>query len=265
MKNVIALLVTLTFCSAASAHTLWLLPSHFVLSKPNSWIAVDASAGNMTFQPDKGIALDNLKLYLPDGKVSDVTDVYKGKRKSMADVQLAGDGTYRLELSNGVRYMTSYELNGERKRLMADKTQRVAQLPDGATKVHTSQMRSRSFAYVTVNSPTEQVLALSGEGLEISSATHPADVVATEPLTLVFNLNGKPQAGVKGVVSFDGELYRNAAARIEFETDNKGQFSFTPATAGRYLIEAEYSTEHATTTADSQRDAINYSFEVALP
>ncbi|MDP5141261.1 DUF4198 domain-containing protein [Rheinheimera baltica] len=265
LKKAVLLLSSLFLSSSLQAHTLWLVPSHYVLSKPNSWIAVDASAANMTFVPDKGISLNALKLYSPDGSSKAIKDVYQGKRKSMADVQLAGDGSYRLELANPPRFMTLYELNGERKRLMADKQQRTAQLPAGATNVETVKSRSRSFAYITVNAPTDTVLTLQGEGLEISSSTHPADVVAQEALQFVFNINGKPQQHVKGVLSYAGELYRNAAERIEFITDSDGVFRFVPEQAGRYLIEASYSADIASAQADKVRESITYSFEVALP
>ncbi|MBU1309546.1 MAG: DUF4198 domain-containing protein [Gammaproteobacteria bacterium] len=265
LKKTAVLLSTLLLSNSLSAHTLWLLPSHYVLSKQDSWISVDASAANMTFVPDKGISLASLTLHLPDGKVQQVTSVHQGKRKSMADIQLAGDGTYKLEMANPLRFFTSYELNGERKRLMANKQERAAQLPAGASKVETTQMRSRNFAYITVNSPTNTLVKLQGEGLEISSKVHPADVVAEEPLHLVFNLDGKPQAGVKGVLSYEGELYRNDAGRIEFETGADGAFSFTPATAGRYLIEASYSADSDSALADKVRESVTYTFEVALP
>lgn len=265
IKTAAVLLSGLLVSSSISAHTLWLVPSHYVLSKQDSWISVDASAANMTFVPDKGIGLTSLKLYLPDGKVQDVTSVHQGKRKSMADVQLAGDGTYKLEMANPLRFFTSYELNGERKRLMANKQERTAQLPAGATKVETTQMRSRNFAYITVNSPTDTVVKLQGAGLEISSNVHPADVVAEESLELVFNLDGKPRAGVKGVLSYEGELYRNDAGRVEFETGADGRFSFTPQSAGRYLVEASYAAETASKLADKVRESVTYTFEVALP
>lgn len=265
MKKITTLLATLLVSGAASAHTLWLVPSHYVLSKENSWIAVDASAANMTFVPDKGIGLNNLSLHLPDGKKQEIKSVYQGKRKSMADVQLGGDGTYRIELSNPLRYFTSYEVDGERKRLMADKKERVSQLPEGATKVETTQMRSRSYAYITVNKPTDTVVKLTGQGLEVSSKVHPADIVAEETVTFTFNLDGKPQANVKGTLSFDGELYRNEAGRVDFTTDKNGVFSFTPEVAGRYLIEASYSADTKSELADKVREAVTFTFEVALP
>ncbi len=265
IKKSAILLSGLIAAGSACAHTLWLLPSHYVLSKQDSWIAVDASAANMTFVPDKGIGLNSLKLYTPDGTAQDVTTVYQGKRKSMADVQLGGDGTYRLEMANPLRYFTSYELNGERKRLMANKQERATQLPKGAEKVETVQMRSRNYAYITVNSPTDTVVKPQGQGLELVGKVHPADVVAAEPVSFVFQLDGKAQSGVKGILSFDGELYRNDAGRIEFETGADGVFSFTPATAGRYLIEAAFAADSNSALADKVRESVTYTFEVALP
>lgn len=265
LKKTVSMLAAMLIGGVAQAHTLWVVPSHYVLSKPGSWIAVDAAASNMTFVPDKGIGLDGLKLYTPDGKHQVVTDVYKGKRKSMADVLLPADGTYRLELSGAPRFFTMYELNGERKRIMADAQARKAQLPAGATKVETIQSRSRSYAYVTVNAPTKTVTQLQGEGLELLGSVHPSDVVAGEELAFVFYLNGKVQADVKGVLSIGGELYRNDAGRIEFTTDSAGRFSFVPEQAGRYLIEAGYSTEIDSDKADKLRESVTYSFEVALP
>ncbi len=265
IKKSAILLSGLIAASSACAHTLWLVPSHYVLSKQDSWIAVDASAANMTFVPDKGIGLNNLKLYRPDGQITDITSVYQGKRKSMADVQLSGDGTYRVEMANPVRFFTSYELNGERKRLMANKQERAAQLPAGAQKVETTQMRSRNYAYVTVNSPTDSVVTPQGQGLELIGQLHPADVVAGETTSFVFQLDGKAQSGVKGILSVDGELYRNDAGRIEFETGSDGVFSFTPAKAGRYLIEASYAADSHSALADKVRESVTYTFEVALP
>lgn len=264
-KSTLLIVAMAFFCQSLNAHTLWLMPSHLVLSKQDSWIAIDAAAGNMTFVADKGIILDTLTLHTPDGAALKVSQSYQGKRKSMADVQLAGDGTYRLEMANPARFITTYQLNGERMRLMADKQQRQDKIPAGASNIETVQLRSRQFAYITVNAPSNTVMALSGEGLELQSNTHPADVVAGEALSFSFYVNGRLQTGVKGVLSFDGERYRNEAGRIEFATDANGQFSFTPAHAGRYLLEAYYSAPISAAQADSIREAISYSFEVSQP
>lgn len=253
------------FAAQLSAHTLTVVPSHYVQSKTGSFVSVDVSASNMTFQADKGIGLDAFHVYLPDGSKVKPASVYQGKRKSQADVELATEGTYRLELGNGMRYFTSYELNGERKRLMANKKEREAQLPKGATKIVTTQGNSRSMAFVTVNKPTDTVLALSNKGLEFQFDRHPADIVAGEEVTVTFLVNGKPAAGVELDLSREGELYRNDPERKHHKTDNSGKFVFTAPVAGRYLLEASYQADSQSELADKVREGMTLSFEAALP
>jgi uncharacterized GH25 family protein len=241
------------------------VPSHYVQSKTGSFVSVDVSASNMTFQADKGIGLDAFHVVLPDGSKVKPAAVYQGKRKSQADVELANEGTYRLELGNGTRYFTSYELNGERKRLMANKKERDAQLPEGATKIMTTQGNSRSMAFVTVNKPTDTVLALSNKGLEFQFDRHPADIVAGEEVTVTFLVNGKAAAGVELDLSREGELYRNDPERKHHKTDNSGKFVFTAPVAGRYLLEASYQADSQSELADKVREGMTLSFEAALP
>lgn len=253
------------FAAQLSAHTLTVVPSHYVQAKTGSFVSVDVSASNMTFQMDKGIPLDAFYVYLPDGSKVKPAAVYQGKRKSQADVELVTDGTYRLELGNGTRYFTSYELNGERKRLMANKKERAAKLPKEAEKVVTTQGNSRALAFVTVNKPNDAVLSIHNQGLEFQFDRHPADIVAGEKVTVIFLMNGKAAAGVELNLSREGELYRNDPERTHHTTDHSGKFVFTAPVAGRYLLEASYQTESQSELADKVREGMTLSFEAALP
>ena len=75
-----SLLLATAIGAPALAHTVWVVPSHFVLSKTGSWVSADVSAANMTFVADKGIPVDNLALYTPDGKKQAIEHKYQGKR-----------------------------------------------------------------------------------------------------------------------------------------------------------------------------------------
>jgi uncharacterized GH25 family protein len=258
-------LLAAMFSLQVSAHTMTVVPSHYVQSKTGGWVSVDVSATNMTFQWDKGIPLDNFKVFTPDGKQGKVDSVYKGKRKSQADVELAAEGTYRLELGNGSRFFTSYEVKGERKRLMANKKERAAQLPADAEKVLTTQGNSKALAFVTVNKPSTAVLALTNKGLEFQFDRHPADIVATEAVTVTLLMDGKPAAGVELDLSRDGELYRNEPERVHHTTDASGNFTFTPPIAGRYLLEASFQADVKNELTDKVREGFTLSFEAALP
>lgn len=261
----LALASLLLATTAVSAHTLFILPSHFVASKTGTWVSADVSAGNMTFAVDKGVSPDNVRLVNPQGQVESIAHKYQGKRKSQVDVELTQEGTYRLEMAGPARYFTAYKVNGERKRLMADKESRAKELPANATDVVTMQNRNRSMAFITVNKPSNKVLELTNQGLEFKSSVHPADIVAGEPVTFTFLVDGKPAAGVELDVSTEGERYRDEAGRIEFKTDATGQFSYTPSKAGAFLIEAHYSNKTATAKADQQNEGLTLTLEATLP
>ncbi len=253
------------FSSVVFAHTMTVVPSHFVQSKTGGFITVELSATNMTFQADKGIGVDGFQVYLPDGSTTKPAASFQGKRKSLADVALTSDGTYRLENGGAARYFTSYELNGERKRLMGDKQKAAKELPKGAEKVVTTQGRNRAFAFVTVNKPTDAVVIPTGKGLEFKMDRHPADVVAGEAVTMTLLVDGKPAAGVELDLSRDGELYRNEPGRVHHTTDKTGSFTFTAPEAGRYLLEAAYEAKSNSDKADKVREGFTWAFEVALP
>jgi uncharacterized GH25 family protein len=121
------------------------------------------------------------------------------------------------------------------------------------------------MAFITVNKPTSAVLALKNEGLEFKSSVHPADIVAGEPVTFTFLVNGKPQAGVELEVSYEGERYRDEAGRVQHKTDATGQFTYTPVEAGVFLIEASYSAKAESELADQIREGLTLTLEAALP
>lgn len=256
----------LALCSASAfAHTLWVLPSHFVLSSEDSWISVDVSAANMTFVPDRGVSPANLAIVFPDGSRHAFSQSYQGKRKSQADHQLTMDGTYRVELAGPARYVTFFEEDGQRRRIMANKTERAAQLPANASNVETTRSRGRALSFVSVNAPNEIALALSNEGLEVKLLTHPADVVATEPVRWQFVLDGQPVANLQVELSREGELYRNDAGRELLSSDSNGYLAFTPDVPGRYVLEASLQQDSTDPMADRLRESLTLTFEAALP
>ncbi|MCC5853068.1 MAG: DUF4198 domain-containing protein [Alkalimonas sp.] len=263
-KIVLATLLALS-SAVASAHTLWVVPSHFVLSSEDSWISVDVSAANMTFVPDRGVSPNNLAIVFPDGERHAFAQSYQGRRKSQADHQLTMDGTYRIELAGPARYFTFFQQDGERRRILANKDERAAQLPANATDVLTTRSRGRALSFVSVNAPNDTALALSQQGLELKLLTHPADVVATEPVRWQFVLDGKVAAGVQVELSREGELYRDDAGRELMTTDAQGMLAFTPPVAGRYVLEASLTEDSTDPLADRVRETLTLTFEAALP
>jgi uncharacterized GH25 family protein len=73
--------------------------------------------------------------------------------------------------------------------------------------------------------------------------THPSDIAQNEKATFSFSFNGKAQAGVDVEIVREGVRYRNDPQSIKLTTDKKGVVSFTPETAGRYMLIAEFEKE----------------------
>src|SRR5690606_22463500 len=97
---------------------------------------------------------------------------------------------------------------------------------------------NRLESFVTVGSPTE--LKTSGKGLEIVASVHPNDLVAGEPLTLQFLVDGKPTAGVEVEVLKGQTRYRNNKAEQTFKSDQAGKITVNLPEAGMYWLDADF-------------------------
>jgi len=265
IKKLVLFTFTCLLTSQASAHSRWLLPSHFTLSSDKGeWIALDASASNETFNVDKALSIDNLSIIMPSGKKSRPSSVYKGHRKTVADYFIEKSGTYKLASNSQPFYFSSFKVGGERKRMRGNKLELQNKLPANATDVQTVKVFSRVETYITMNNPTNN-FATDGRSLELIPVTHPSEIVEQEPATFTFNFNGKAQAGVEVEVTMDGARYRNNPETVKLTTDNKGQITFTPKQAGRYLLIAEYMKAASDNSmADKEKGDVFLTFEAQL-
>lgn len=266
----IALLGLLFVSPLASSHDRWILPSHFNVSAESQetvWITSDVSASNQVFMVDKPFSASNVQVLLPDGKRSSPSSSYTGGRKSVFDVQLTQDGTYKFENEVTPRYFSHYKVKGKeggvRSRL--DKQATAAAMPKGAYDLEGVLNVSRVETYVTRNKPTDTVFKPKGEYLELVPITHPADIVENEPATLQFMFDGKPVEGVSVAVVKDGTLYRNKIEEIALTSDKEGKIQMTVPAAGRYLLHANIERPSPDKTlADKTVSEIFLTFEAGL-
>lgn len=254
-----------TFAAQVQSHPLWILPGEFTVSGEDSeWISFDVSASHTVFGYDKGVGLNNLSIFTPDGDRQRVGSYFKGHRRSVFDLELDQDGTYKLSAQRPQFYFTSYKA-GKRdtpKRMMADKVAAQAKLPKDARDVKTMLIDMQSVAFVTRNAPTNSVYAPKNKGLELNPLTHPNDIVQGEVTEIDVLLDGKPAEGVTVEITPGGTRYRNERGSIELTTDKTGRISFTPEQAGPWLLMAEKSIPSDSPLADSV-EAIRYlTFEV---
>ncbi|MXP25045.1 DUF4198 domain-containing protein [Altererythrobacter indicus] len=223
--------------SQAQAHRAWMLPSMTVLAGDSETVSVDAAISNELFVFEHhAMGLDHLAITGPDGEPVAPSIIGTGKYRSVFDVPLTKQGTYRIASANS-GMMGFYELNGERKRWRGSADQ-VSQIPKGAQNLKLTRSNSRTETFVTLGAPNDTALAPTGEGLEMVPVTHPNDLVATEPAQMRFMLNGKPAADLKIEFVEGGTRYRNEAGVQNLTTDKDGLVTLEAPEAGMYFLEA---------------------------
>jgi uncharacterized GH25 family protein len=222
---------------AAIAHHAWMLPSSTIVSGADNWITVDAAASNDLFFFDHRPLSAIPVVTQPDGSLGAVEHHAVGQFRATFDVHLTQQGTYRIAIvSEGV--FGSYKLNGEMKMLPRGTTAATlaAAIPAGATDVQTAEMTSRNEIYVTQGAPTDAIFKPTGKGIELVPVTHPNDLIAGEPATFQFLLDGKPAANLGVTIIPGGIRYRDALHEINLKTDAQGKVTATWPAAGMYWL-----------------------------
>lgn len=255
--------------SVASAHPRWVLPSQFTVSKAGGeWVTFDVTASHGTFVMDKPAGSETARIVMPDGRQERPNFVLLGKRRSVFDFYFEEEGTHKVRVNMVPSYSTYYKAGKRdtKKRLKANKAERAAVLPESARDVETTLWFTRAETYITVGKPNDKALELQGQYLELVPITHPADIVAEEPVKFQLFFNGKPQQGVKAEITRDGTLYRNQSEQIDVVSDEQGFIEFTPEIAGRYLLKSLYKAPlENNQLADNVGASIHFTFEVVLP
>ena len=230
--------LALTLPMSASAHRGWMVPSFTVLSGDGSWVTVDAAISNELFYPDhRAMRLDGVVVTAPDGSISKLQNASTGQYRSTFDVQLNQAGTWKIgSAANTVT--ASWTENGEIKRFRGTADEFAKAVPAGATDLKTIKGSNRNETYVTRDKPTTDVFKPTGKGLELVPVTHPTDIVATEPATFRFLLDGKPAAGLEVTFVPGGARWRAAPGEIKLKAAADGAVTFTLPDAGMYWVNA---------------------------
>ena len=116
-RSVLALVLSLAVIPfTAAAHKAWLLPSQTVMAGTDPWITVDAAVSNDLFYFNHvPMPLERLAITAPDGSKVDAQNDATGKYRSVFDVQLKQQGTYRIAMVNS-GLSASWEEDGKPKR-----------------------------------------------------------------------------------------------------------------------------------------------------
>lgn len=225
--------------AAVQAHRQWMLPSMTVVSGEGDdvWVTVDAAVSNDLFYFEHQPMRAEISVLLPDGTPGEVKNRAQGRYRTTFDVQIGKRGTYKIFYANdGV--MGSYKLNGEEKRIPRGTTTATlaAAIPAGATDIRTTESSNRNEIFVTAGEPTATVFKPTGKGIELVPVTHPNDLVAGEPATFQFLLDGKPATGLPVTVIPGGIRYRDQLNQQNLKTGPDGKVTVKWGDPGMYWI-----------------------------
>lgn len=235
--------MTLAIAAPANAHRAWMLPSTYTLSGDEQWITVDGAISNNLFTPNHvAMRLDGVSVTGPDGAPIEMQNEASGEIRSVFDLHLQQQGTYRLS-AGGDGYFASWEEGGERQRWRGDAETLAAEGIENKPDVEISRNVRRTETFVTLGQPSEGVFAQEGTGLELKPVTHPNDVYAGEEVTFQFLLDGSPAEGVTIELVRGHDRYRDAEGTVELTTDADGMVKFTPDTPAPYWLSAEHESE----------------------
>jgi len=237
-RSVLALVLSLAVIPfTAAAHKAWLLPSQTVMAGTDPWITVDAAVSNDLFYFNHvPMPLERLAITAPDGSKADAQNGATGKYRSVFDVQLKQQGTYRIAMVNS-GLSASWEEDGKPKRWRGTVEKFASEVPQDAKDLKVSQSVGRVETFVTNGSPNDIALKPTGEGIELVPVTHPNDLFAGEEAKFKLQIDGKPAAGLELEIVRGGTRYRNAQGEIKVTTDADGAFSVNWPEAGMYWLE----------------------------
>lgn len=237
-RTALALVLSLAVMPfTAMAHKAWLQPSETVLAGADPWVTVDAAVSNDLFYFNHvPLPLERLAITAPDGSKVDAQNGATGRYRSVFDVQLKQQGTYRIAMVNS-GLSASWDEGGKPKRWRGTAAAFASEVPKDAKDLKVTQSVGRVETFVTNGSPNDTALKPVGEGIELVPVTHPNDLFAGEQAKFKLQIDGKPAVGLEIEIVRGGTRYRNAQEEIKARTDANGEFSVTWPEAGMYWLE----------------------------
>ncbi|MGX9720819.1 DUF4198 domain-containing protein [Stenotrophomonas acidaminiphila] len=267
--TLLAALIAAALPFSAVAHKQWLLPSSTVVAGNDVWVTVDAAVSNQLYYPDHvAMRLDNVTIATPDGSVLQPQNPATGKYRSVFDVPLAQEGTYRIANVNrglSARWDTPESLaaardkpaaggmGGARGGFLRNATPEdlATKIPKDAQNLVVTEGMGRVETFITKGEPSS--VAAIGKGLELVPVTHPNDLFAGEEATFKLMVDGKPASGLEVEIVRGATRYRNAQDEIKATTGTDGSFTVTWPEAGMYWLEASTTDDKASAPQASQR------------
>jgi len=255
--RIAALAAVLMSALTVQAHNAWLLPSTTVLSKGDT-ITVDAAVSNDLFVANHApLRLENLQITAPDGSTIKQENEAKLKHRTVFDVSVPQQGTYRIAVINAGAFASwKDKATGQQKRARGTAETIGKEVPGDATDVVITQSSGRIETFVTVGKPS--ALKPIGLGMELVSTGSPTDLVKGEKSSFTLRVDGQPAKDLEVTLTAGNTQYRDKLNELKVKTDDKGQFAVTWPSAGMYWLEAT-TRDNKTTVPQAKERRLSYS------
>ncbi|PID55092.1 MAG: hypothetical protein CR978_00365 [Gammaproteobacteria bacterium] len=215
----------------AHAHTPYLIAVSDEAAR-GGVVSLDASFAETFFAADA--AFDNSEFFVvqPDGSRAEPEQLVTLKTRTVAEVALTQEGTYRI--STGMRQgavFTFFKHEGKDGRVMG----LDAPIPEGAVVTQQFQSLTQADTYVSYKTTSDKALKVDDKGLQIEPLKNPSTLFPGQVFAVRVLLNGEP------VKALELSLYhacRDGSKKpVVLTTDDNGVASLTLA-KGRYLLRA---------------------------
>lgn len=263
--------------AAAEAHRQWILPSGTVLSGNSPWVTFDAAVSSEVFYFDAAplrladagpvpqgmpnIPGATLRITAPDGSEAKAENAATGRLRTVFDLRLTQNGTYKIAATNeGV--FASYKENGQTKRWRGTAEAMAKEIPAVAQDLQITQTIATVETFVTLGKPTNAAFKASGRGLELLPVTHPNNLFAGEKATFKLMLDGKPAPDVEVELVPDGNRYRFKLGDTLTKSGPDGSFTVMLTEAGMYWLGADVEDDKSQIKGAKRRVSYSATLEV---
>lgn len=271
-----ALIAALLVPAAAQAHRQWILPSATVLSGNAPWVTFDAGVSSEVFYFDAAAVRladtaapqgmpampgANLRITSPNGVETAAENTATGRLRSVFDLRLVQNGTYKIAATNQGMFAT-YKVDGQTKRWRGTAENMAKEIPANAQEVQVTETTSRIETFVTLGKPTDFVFKTTGVGLELVPVTHPNNLFAGEKATFKILLDGMPARDVEVKIVPGGNRYRFKLGDVVVRTGADGTFTAPFPDAGMYWVGMDVEDSNAKIAGAKRRASYAVTLEV---
>jgi len=257
---------------AAMAHTPYLLPVSFSITRPH--VSLQAGISDDLFFLPEGPVRGDFYAVAPNGSRSKLNSVTVLKDFTVIEADIPDAGTYKLATGDeGARITKLVKLDGRWLMVRqppaagdasapaaapapggASAPQRPAGPPRfidaAAVPAGVETMETRSFqrleTYVTKGAPSKAALAISGQGFEVRPLTHPNEIFIDQGFAFEALADGQPVKEQKFTVFHGGNAYDEKKVYAEIATDAQGRAQLKFDKPGIYLMTSRYPAASAT-------------------